>query len=908
MQMILHFGHDFDGPVFSGAPARPAGSWHAGLRGVLSWLEQQTGRGGQPEDTDYLRIELYRQALQQQLAECLAQPLFAEPPFYHRSLQTDSLAVAAALLDWRDELLLAGWNFGPADALPPRLRTLAAVEAIFRRKIDDPEFAGQAWGWADRFEQALRALEGRRLPLEKVLVYDPEDLLPPPATRLLARLRALGVAVEPVHPEPSASPHTRLGHLQRRILHRVSGKMPAKPEADPSLLVLTSRRDSDAAVFLAQLLSRNPAFRPLFLLPELNLMFEEALVQEGLPALGVLSSSLARPSLQVLKLAPAFLWEPVDVFKMMEFMTLPLKPFDDGLAQEIARVLAEKPGLYSDTWFAAVLSYLERPGLSAKARAHYEFWFDRRRYSSDGTAPKRDAIGIYAYLRTWALAHFEETGSKNTSLLVLAEQARRIRDLLEALPESRLTFLELERIVRTIYEPSPMQLTEAEEGHLPFIHQPGALASPAGTVLWWNCLFTDTAAPPDRWRRDERAWLAGAGAPLQTVRQESQLRLMQQQKPVLLAADQLILMVPEQADGAEQAPGLLLGDVEAAFEDCRAFRFCLDHAADRDRLSALFSLPGTARLAARAAARHQPQLLVRRPDLVTPSDYETPTQLESLFYYPHRWFFRQKMRLFPASLLSVTRDQTLHGSLAHRFFELLLKEDFYQWDREAVYDWIHRHAAQLLEREGATLMLYGREPERTAFLARVKNAAWSLIASLRSNGWTVVQTELELSGTLGGMPVRGKADLVLERGSERAIVDLKWSGARRRREMIQNGEDLQLVLYARWLPPEEQWAHTAYFILEDGKMIARNRAAFSEAITAGTCDDHGAVCAQIYARMEKTFAWRMQQLFQGRLELRTARTAAELDDLYADTLFDLLEMKREDGRWDSYKTLLDAGF
>ncbi len=123
--------------------------------------------------------------------------------------------------------------------------------------------------------------------------------------------------------------------------------------------------------------------------------------------------------------------------------------------------------------------------------------------------------------------------------------------------------------------------------------------------------------------------------------------------------------------------------------------------------------------------------------------------------------------------------------------------------------------------------------------------------------------------------------------------------------MIRNGEDLQLVLYARLLPPPENWAHTAYFILEEGKMIARNKSAFRDALSAHDTDDHRDACAQIFERMERTFRWRMTQLEKGVLEIRTARTAPELDALYAETLIDLLEMKSEDARWDDYRTLLD---
>ncbi len=915
----LHFSQDFDGPVCVPKPAVRCGALFAGPKKLLHWLEHQLGLAGYPENTDYLRIELYRQALDRHLAECERQPLFAGLPFYEKSYHADRFATASALLSWRDELLLAGWDFTVSEDAPLRLATLAAVETLFRKKLADPDTAIQACGFADRFVQVLEALHIHTVPLEKVLLYEPKELQTPVIQRLIKVFDSRRIEVEEVATGCAAGEETNLGRLQRKLdltpggkaatltaaFDATSGFPPGEGPPDASLLILRSRRDSDAAAGLARILRDNPALRPLLLLPEMDLMMERALVLEGFPAMGVLSASLARPSLQVLKLAPAFLWDPVDVFKIMEFATLPVKPLDGGLALEIARVMAQKPGLFSDTWFAAVYGYLEQAEVPEEAREQYEFWFGRRRYPTSGTAPKRDAVVLYSYLHEWALDRFDETDKKDTSLLVLAEQARRIKELLEALPEQRITFLELERIVRTIYEPSPVQFAQAEIGSFEFVHNPGAVATSVDSLLWWNCLFENQAPKPDIWRIEERQYFDKQGITLGSPRQESRIHLIRQLRPVLQTAGQLILVVPEQADGTDVVPGLLLGDVEATFPNHRDFTYCLDDEHDRARLSRILTLTAAESLPVRQTGRTRPQIRIAQPHLLTASEYETPTNLESLFYYPHRWFFRQKLRLYPASLLSVTGDNTLLGSLAHRFFEKLLKEDLRGLDRRGIQDWVETQAGELLPREGATMLLYGREPERNAFLNRVKNAAWSLVSLLRSNGWDVAYTELDLEGNFVSVPVRGKADLVLRRDDEWAIVDLKWSGAKRRKELIQNGEDLQLVLYAKLLPPPGQWPHTAYFILEEGKMIARNQAAFKEAVVAGKGgDDHTQACEAIFDRMEKTFAWRLGQIEKGTLELRTARTARELDALYEGVLLDLLEMKTEDARWDDYRTLL----
>lgn len=895
--MTLHFGLEFDGIVHSPGAVFSAGEWYAGPKKLLAWFETRLGLGGYPDNTDYLRIELYRQAL----GQC------SEGAFYEASYASDRFATASALLAWRDELLLGGWDFFPSEDCPERLVALSKAEAIFLKKRSDPSLGARMFGWADRFQQVLEQLPDSFLDLDSLNLYEPKTLYPPHFQRLFKALEQKGVAIKQVELTCDAPADTRLGALQGRLSGRpvTTSRF---PDDDRSLLIIRARRDSDAAVAVARLIADNPDFRPLVLLPEMERSFENAGIREQLPAMGILSNSLARPSLQVLKLAPAFLWEPVDVFKIMEFVTLSVKPLDDGLALEIARVLAEKPGFFSDTWYAAVYGYLEQGDLPAETRRQYEFWFDRRRYRPETGAPVRDAIGIYAYLQTWALQYFDQTGSKNTSLLVLAEQARRIRELLETLPEQRVGFLELERIVRTIYEPAPVQITTAEAGSLPYIHQAGAMADHCERLLWWNCTFNDPTPPPFKWRDAEYQYLAKSGIELDTPEKQSKRALFRQYKPVLLTRQQLVLVLPEQIRGADVAPDLLLGDIEAAFGHVADFSFSLDQEADADRLRAWWNLPPKQEHTVRPVVATPPFLTLRRPEFVPASEYETPTNLEALFYHPHRWFFRQKLKLYPASLLSVKPDSTLLGNLAHRFFELLLKENLDGLGKPEISRWVDDQADKLLNREGATLLLYGREPERNAFLNSVKNAAWSLISMLRANHWTVEGTEIELEGELAGVPVRGKADLVLRRGDhERTIVDLKWSGTTRRREMIRNGEDLQLVLYSRLLPPVEQWAHTAYFILAEGKMIARNRAAFSDAIVPDGAEiDHLAACSAIYAKMERTFRWRLDQIREGRLELRTAQNADELDEMYSDdNLFDLLEMKKEDARWDDYGSLLE---
>jgi ATP-dependent helicase/nuclease subunit B len=896
----VHFCADFDHAVLAVKRGPLSPVRYFGEKKLLDWLERQLGLGGYPSNTDYLRIELYRQSLGQHDQE--------RATFYGQSFQNDRFATAEALLAWRDELLLAGWQFEVGPESPPRLQDLAAVESIFRKKIKEGDHQRLAFGFADRFEQVLTTLQTQAVQIRDITLYAPEELQKPSIQRFLAWAKSSGI---PYAPNSQFVATEAIGG-DLGILKNALGGIPQPKPNDAGktgqIMILRSRRDSDAAIFLAQVLRNNPDWNPVFLIPTLDFLLEDAFQHEGLPALGISSSSLARPSLQILKLAPTFLWEPVDVYKLMEFLTLSVKPIDSTLALEMARVLADKPGLYNSNWFATVYGHIEKSEMSDELREQYEFWFARRRYPIDKTAPKRDAIALYGYLEEWGRIFYEETGSNNPSLLVLADQARRIREMLEALPEQRISFLELERIVRTIYQASPVQLSNAEVSCFEYVHRPSCLLRPMDSLVWWNCNFDGQMTQADKWQASERLYLAEQHVLPYTPAQERQWQQWMIQRPILVAKELLILVVPDQVGGAEALPSLLLGDIEAALGAARfkEIQYDIGRATDRQRLATVLAQAEGANIRSRVQQRIKPQLLLPPDILLGNSPYETPTNLENLFYYPHRWFFKQKLRFYAGGLLQITRENTLKGNLAHRFFEDLLKEPVHKsLSKSALHEWIDEKAAELLPREGAPLLLYGHEPERQGFLNKVKNATWAFLSILRNNGWEVLHTEHELEGDFAGMTIRGKADLVLARDADRAVVDLKWSGVTRRKEMIQNGEDLQLVLYSKLLPPPEAWPHSAYFILEDAKMIARSNAAFKEAVVAGKFEDHAAACEAIFARMEQTFAWRMGQVKEGKIELRNARTAFELEQLYEGQLWEILEMKQGDAAWDEFRVLLD---
>ncbi len=904
----LYFGLHLDETAYPKATdlgaTTDSGTYYCGPSGLLSLLEKQLGTADYPSNNNYLRMEQYRQTLQKHLK------LYPEV-FYGASFGADSLATAGNLLSRRDELLLAGWDFETNDFMPDRLKVAASIEQLRLQEGDMLSL-----GFADRFVQVLEALQDRHPGFETVYHNEPFDLLPIHFQRLFNLFKEKEIAITQLPIQTAAT-----GNDLAKFQHILSSKeKPAKQklQTDGSLLILESRRETDAAAWLAKFFLHNEGFRPLCVVPEKNRALDNALIQEGLPSMGILSASLARPTLQIIKLVSAFLWQPVDPYKVMEFVSLAVKPLDDGLAILLAEQIAKTPGLRSEQWIAKVLGYFEELEERAKEdknidvdaiRKEYDFWFERRRYDIDKTVPRDEAIKVFDYVSRWAAKQYENMGSAQNSLLVLSEQAKRVRELLLSLPDgdTQLSNLRLERIVRTIYEPSPVCFREAEVGHLPYVDHSAALIGDVPNVLWWNFSKTDKDQPFSRWYKHEVEALAMKSIQLDSVVKENAAMLWKRRCPILRAGKQLILIMPKTVDGKEVQAHPLYGDLKAGFSNVEAVTFDLDDEKSFAKLKD-FIVPKKVQLDLRHPTQTPPYLKLEQTERLEKREEEHYTSLESLFYYPYQWVFKYKIKLNKSSILSVAKENRLKGNLAHRVFEEMFeKEDILQWKKSDVSKWIDERIQRLLEEEGAILLLYGREPERISFENKMKFSAWSLISMIQANGWTSCKTEQHLVGKFMGIPVKGIADLVLKKDNgEQAVVDLKWRGTARRTRLIKNEEDLQLVMYSRLLTEDDNWAHTAYFIIEDGKMIARNNQAFAEAIAVVPDADHLEINQRIWQKMQNTYQWRMEQLKAGKLEIRTEQNRHEFveEELRVSELLDVLEMKDENAPFDAYGALI----
>lgn len=908
IQQTICLGLQFDQKKHAPSLYHTVGHSYVGPNQFLEILETILGIGVPERETEHLRLEMYRQAM----ADIMAAE--SSPPFFATSFQVDSMGTARKLLAMRDELAETGRPFQSETETPERIRVIDALELYIKHHKDESLLQS---GIPDRLNAVITRLKLYPLPFQAVFHYEPRHLLPIGWKRLLQAIEEKPIPVAEWKKEENTENSSDLARFQAALSADQVVERGNKLEGDGSLLILRTRRDTDAATWVGRLCTKNPDLKPVFLIPEKKRILDNALLAEGLPGMGVLTNSAARPSLQLLKLAPAFLWQPTDPEKIKEFTSLTLQPLHPRLAQVISLSISQTPGIGNPDWEKRIKRFFGwlkekslvsgNPSIYEEARKEYNFWFHQNRTPIGMPVSIKEVIKLYRHLMTWAFKKARQDAEVNTSLHVLREQSRQIIEVLQALPasETTLSALTLERIIRNVYESAPLEYRESDSGHFEYFQHEGACPEPAANLIWWSFVRKPPNPSFSSWYPVEEAFLASSGYPVQKPDIYNDRQLWYYLQPVFQARERLLMIIPEFSDGKEAYPHSLHDYLHAMFSNIDKITFHLEHQFESP-------LPGIEH----AATRKPIPLLPPEPpgihlelgtvyhlDEITQS---SPTGLIKLIYYPHQWFFQKIARLNKSALLQTLHESTHKGKLAHRFFELVLKEKLHESSREQVFSFLDRIAIDIFRTEGSNFLLYGKETDRILFFETVKKSIWHFCTLLRKNGWKVSHIEEQVTDTFQGMKMTGIPDLVLERKGELAIIDLKWSGMTRRQKEIQNKEDLQLALYAHFLRDPEKTIHTGYYIIKDNRLVSRNSSIFENGDTGSVELTDQAVHAEVLYKLQYTLNWRLDQLRQGLVEIRTAETAPALDEHYGDILLqeEMLEMKNEDDMFDEYSSLV----
>ncbi len=872
--MHISFGLDLDG-YRSPRPRNRAGQIVTGPNGLLNILENQLGLTGNWKDAP-LRIGEYRNCLE----KC-----DTGQRFYSKSFQADEFGVSKTLLFWRDSWVEAGWDYEAGEGDHSILTDLAAVELLARNELSA--------GFCDRVRSVLASLEKRGGLNLKISLLEWKEELPGIWQKIFTLLTVYDEGLAYMT-EVLAEPGTDLARLQDNLLNNT----PYTLTGDGTVLMFRAHSEIILAQGLVQFLYSKPGEGEKRLADSITVVlgnsgevFDASLAGQNHPLTGSAARSHWRPHLQLLHLVLDLIWEPLDPTSLLEFLSHPVNPLPAFVCTRLAREVAKNPGMGGRDWNEA----LQELGEKAVERAEEEneaadvlrdkirLWLDQPRYDPEIGVDIGTAVKLCTLVGQWCSSransgsyeldrdlYYAASAQASATARILGKKAESDAQLIP-----RLQLKQLLQQVTSIGSPRPD--AAAECGGLHSCKLPGAVIESNDTLLWWD--FTRPALPgKNPWPTEvtrqlcrHGAILAETGDLLKRLAQTWQQPLLRAKKHVFLAAPVTRCSEPcvlhplwEQLNPGEQS---LLPEID------------IDALLDTG-----IGLPSLVncleRLPAQALAGPVRWWRINCQELLAGRERESYSSLQAFLFSPYQWVLRHKARLREGSLNQVQDGPAQQGTILHVLFEELFAESALaiQWQkcsRKDLFAWIDTKFSEILTSCGANLLLPGRGTEREELLETGKQAAWALIAHLKSAEVVDIRMEKHLEADFFGGTLGGYIDmLVTNRHGKQAVIDLKLGGLPYRRKELSENKHLQLATYAYLHQKRSgQWPDQAFFILRNGLLLAQDASFFSDALLCSPGE--GEDTLSLWLEFEQTWKWRRKQLNQGLIELTVQGTEAD---------------------------------
>ena len=870
--MRIRFGLRLDGER-GWASANRLGDAVMGPLALLSTLETQLGLlRDWPGSAE--RILQYR--------DCLKR-CDADDRFFHATFAADDLGAAKTLLDWRDLWHLHGWHGTFSEPAGPRLLDMAAVE------VEATGLLAPSIG--ERLLLVAKAMERRRPGIDEIVLVDPIAAFPGRWREVLAHLPCTDTKYA-----ASAKGSSLLSQIQSALVRAQAGEDVDKIiwKDDGSLTVVRGETRLAAGSWLANRL-RHSQSDTVFVAQQdatlLNGTFEAA----DIASQGFREPSIFRPALQLLPLALDVLWEPLDFYALLKFLTHPVCPIPGHARRRLAAELADRPGMGGENWRDALLRIDEHDGdKAASVREAIHFWVEHPRYEAMKGAPIAVVLD-----RTQRLADFfrvrlaEPDKAKRMAYMDGHTQASALAKNFETLQSQGLETIRPRQLQTLIAQATASgtssSFAEAEVGSIAAASDPAAVIESFKRVVWWQMAAPRSpAAYP--WSRTEIGTLKAAGTDLPAIAEVLQHGATEWLRPILAAQEELVLVLPPV--GEELHPAWLAIAAVTTNVSILAVESILEHGKTGD---------------GRVAVPFQPLQPRKRwwqlPDdvMIEPRASESYSSLDIFINNPYRWVLQYPARLRPSSVLSVSSDFLLFGNLAHRVVESFFREErALSMTDPQLHSWFARVFPKIVSEQGAVLQMRGRAGALEKLRGKLSAALVALRRQLVAASVAQVEPERELAGEFVGGKLGGIADLVVAKvDGTKAIVDMKWSGSGKYAKKLGENRHLQLAVYGELVRKSRgEWPDVAYFVLDQARLISANGNFFPDAQVTPQRGEEST--PELWLRFVETWKWRRLQIDARSIEVvidgieETGESTAPENGLPIETL---------DQRYDNFVAL-----
>jgi hypothetical protein len=402
-------------------------------------------------------------------------------------------------------------------------------------------------------------------------------------------------------------------------------------------------------------------------------------------------------------------------------------------------------------------------------------------------------------------------------------------------------------------------------------------------LIWSGFSARWSSGTPDRpWWREERLWLEAAGFAEPGAGEINRLERYATARTVAAVQEELTLSYAKYQALEPVSPHIV-------------WLFLQEQ--DPKGLQALSAKTMSGFTYAATGRIHRPEmpleLNLERLGELLPREQESYSSLRNMIYAPHRYVLESILRLRSRVRYRPEFDITMRGSIIHALVERLFLDP--ELPQLITGNWaaqIREKFNALLAEEAGMLLLPRYSSMRNHLESEFVNHVEKVFRPLQ-HGWEVHSVEAPFSRPArpAHLPftIGGKADLILKRGEEYLVVDVKSGSPNFLRKQISDGKDWQLMLYAMYAVDAEQ-VETAYFSTRKGVFIGQDEPNI-QGIFRRVRSPHGDY-REMHTRFFAGVDQRLAELRDGKVQLRLTKENCE--DLNADYGEDLAGIRLGD--------------
>lgn len=844
--MKIFYSPYYDGDIFLGDTPTLMGSIFVGNAGLLDQLQLRAGLHLEAK-SDIERDAEYHNAMMQHIRDTA----------FEKSATVDPFGVASKLLQWRDTLVMAGWDGTCTDQNARKIIVLANIEKDFH-STGSPD----CWKKVREYYSSKNPLIGC---VESIQVDCPWDVIPSIIQQTLTSIENQGTKVE-----------------------KQADSMSDSLNLDVSKVRLVEFEDvNDAYEWFATIekLPENTA-----VINRDNSRLNHTLYTWNKP---MVHSSLkdSNPQLlQLFKLSMSIFSRPLNIQNLVSYLLLPKSPIPGKLRGELARLILSKGGFgdkakredgkIRDDWEEIIKNFEfvgkdgnMSPQAIGVARAKKMPFLDPIRKDYSEGISKQELINYIVKLEEWILGYFtndELPEDISSQFHELRTYFNSFSTALGPLPE-KVQYSEIEKLILQIYRPMNYSLQSAEIGSSNVIENIRALAIPATTLLWLDCQEEDFEYDAyDFLSPNEREYLTQKGCVIPDFAKH--LEICRNERLRLVNECRDIILVRSKFDGSKR-----LGEHSIVTEARHAYP--KSHKGQElvpTPVEKIFNMQKTTCID-KPIDIFQPVMYIDLENVNYPGRKESNSSLDTLINLPFNYVMQYVAKLPKPDEEQISNPFTTTGLVAHNFFEHIIGDA--GDDLNKMRDLTNKEFDQRLESSIDATGLIMRQTENAAklteFRKQLKESMLAIIDIMDAKEWKPVgcempfPTEDDSSISIGRIPQFGaRIDFLLKTKDEHyVIIDFKWSYSKSYVDKLKDNAAIQLELYRQVVLAtyeDKKVDGVGYYLMPKNTLYTidfdeiPNSKLIRKIDFAGTDD--------LFNKIQNSYEFRMEELKKGHIE------------------------------------------